>query len=67
MYYVEGFTLPFEEDETHEFKGHRNIAVEELPMRRGGNIPGTDRRSRRAVSRYACMYRPFIAHYLDAH
>ncbi|KAL5467452.1 hypothetical protein EMCRGX_G031677 [Ephydatia muelleri] len=51
MYYVEGLTLPFEEDETHEFKGHRNIAVEELPTRRGGYIPGTNRRSRRAVSR----------------
>ena len=51
MYYVEGITLPFQEDETHEFKGHRIIAVEELPTKRGGNIPGTERRSHRAASR----------------
>ncbi|XP_044175611.1 uncharacterized protein LOC114965074 isoform X1 [Acropora millepora] len=48
-FYVVDSVVPFEEDATHEFKGHRNIAVEELPSR--CYFPGTDRRSRKAVSR----------------
>ncbi|KAL9975322.1 hypothetical protein ACROYT_G012475 [Oculina patagonica] len=47
--YVKNSVVPFEEDSTHEFKGHRNISVEELPP--WCYIPGTDRRSRKAVSR----------------
>ena len=49
-YYVRNTVVPFEEDATHEFKGHRNLAVEELPP--WCFIPGTDRRSRRAASRF---------------
>ncbi|XP_028392118.1 uncharacterized protein LOC114516757 [Dendronephthya gigantea] len=48
-FYRQGTIVAFEEDATHEFKGHRNLAVEELPP--WCYIPGTDRRSRRAVSR----------------
>lgn len=48
-YYVMGEVLPFEEDSTHEFKGHCNICVEDLPP--WAFIKGTMRRSRRAVSR----------------
>lgn len=48
-FYVKNSVVPFEEDSTHEFKGHRNISVEELPP--WCYIPGTDRRSRKAVSR----------------
>ncbi|XP_037076878.1 uncharacterized protein LOC119098055 [Pollicipes pollicipes] len=29
--YTRGSVLPFEEDETREFKGHRNIAAEDIP------------------------------------
>ena len=43
--------LPFGEDSRHEFKGHRCLAVEELP--KWCFIPSTLRRSRKAVSRYA--------------
>lgn len=48
-FYVLDSVVPFEEDATHEFKGHRDIAVEELPS--WCYLPGTDRRSRKAVSR----------------
>ena len=48
--YLLGSVLPFGEDGTHEFKGHRNLAVEELPP--WCYVPGTNRRSRRAISRY---------------
>ena len=50
--------VPFEEDAKHEFKGHRNIAVEELPS--WCYLPGTDRRSRKAVSRYVYVQRSSI-------
>lgn len=30
-YYIQGSVVPFEEDSTNEFKGHRNLAVEEIP------------------------------------
>ena len=49
-YYVKDMVVSFEEDSQHEFKGHRNLAVEELPP--WCFIPGTDRRSRRGASRY---------------
>ena len=49
-FYVLNSVVPFEEDATHEFKGHRNITAEEVPP--WCYIPGTDRRSRKAVSRY---------------
>ncbi|XP_064398245.1 schlafen-like protein 2 [Halichondria panicea] len=49
MSYKLGSVLPLEEDSLHEFKGHRNLAVEELP--RWAFIPGTNRRSRTPVSR----------------
>ena len=50
-FYTKNSVVPFEEDATHEFKGHRNIAFEDIPP--WCWIPGTDRRSRKAVSRYA--------------
>ena len=46
-YYVRAETVPFEEDNTHEFKGHKNIAVEDVP-------PFTDssgKSTRKAISR----------------
>lgn len=49
QFYVLCSVVPFEEDATHEFKGHRNITAEEVPP--WCYIPGTDRRSRKAVSR----------------
>lgn len=48
-FYLKNSVTPFEEDSTHEFKGHRNISAEEVPP--WCYIPGTDRRSRKAVSR----------------
>ena len=47
--YAEGSKLSCVEDSTHEFKGHRNLAVEELP--KWCFVPGSLRRSRKAVSR----------------
>ena len=47
-FYVRHSRLPFGEDRTHEFKGHRNLANEEVPRRL--------LRSRRAVSRYPAMH-----------
>ena len=42
MYYVEEITSPFQEDETHEFKGHPSYSSRRVPTERGGNIPGTE-------------------------
>ncbi|KAL4234668.1 hypothetical protein ACF0H5_006309 [Mactra antiquata] len=50
-YYVRNHIVPFEEDFTHEFKGHRNICVEDLPPWTQANHEKSDRASRRAVSR----------------
>lgn len=41
--------VPFEEDEYHEFKGHRSLAIEELPP--WCYHPQSTRRSRKAASR----------------
>ena len=49
-FYVKNSMVDFEEDDTHEFKGHRNLSIEELPSR--CYFPGTERRSRKSVSRY---------------
>ena len=48
--YVLESVLPFGEDSRHEFKGHRYLSVEELP--KSSFIPGTLRRSKKAISRY---------------
>jgi len=48
-FYIKDTIVSFEEDETHEFKGHRNISVEEIPP--WCRIAGSNRRSRKAVSR----------------
>ena len=48
-FYLLDSVIPYDEDKTHEFKGHRNIVVEELPP--WCYFPGTERRSRKAVSR----------------
>jgi hypothetical protein len=49
-YYVRNEVLNIEEDHTHEFKGHRNISVYEIPpwcINADENI-----RTRNAISRY---------------
>ena len=48
-YYIRGETVPFEEDMVHEFKGHRNLAVEELPP--WTQESKTEKASRKAASR----------------
>ena len=48
-YYIRGETAPFEEDMFHEFKGHRNLCVEELPP--WTKESKTERASRQAISR----------------
>ncbi|XP_048254713.1 uncharacterized protein LOC124142586 isoform X1 [Haliotis rufescens] len=48
-YYRQGDVVAIEEDATHEFKGHRNLAIEELPP--WTKETKTSRASRRAVSR----------------
>ncbi|XP_078689696.1 schlafen-like protein 2 [Branchiostoma floridae x Branchiostoma belcheri] len=49
LFYVRDSVVDVEEDFNHEFKGHRNLAVEELPS--WCYQPGSERRSRRAISR----------------
>ena len=51
--YVLESVLPFGEDSRHEFKGHRCLSVEELP--KSSFIPGTLRRSKKAISRYVVV------------
>jgi hypothetical protein len=49
-YYVRGELVKFEEDQTHEFKGHRNISIREIPpwcVKEEENF-----RTRNAASRY---------------
>lgn len=49
-YYVKNEVLNIEEDQTHEFKGHRNISVYDIPpwcINADENI-----RTRNAISRY---------------
>jgi hypothetical protein len=49
-YYIRNGVVAFEEDQTHEFKGHRNISVEDVPpwcINTSDNI-----RTRNAISRY---------------
>lgn len=50
-YYIRDSVVPFEEDMYHEFKGHRNLSVEELPPWTKESSDGRERASRRAVSR----------------
>ncbi|KAF0294526.1 Schlafen-like protein 1 [Amphibalanus amphitrite] len=47
--YVRGSYMPFEEDETHEFKGHREIAPEDTPP--WAFRHPTESQSRKAISR----------------
>ncbi|XP_078608093.1 schlafen-like protein 2 [Branchiostoma floridae x Branchiostoma japonicum] len=49
LFYIRDSVVEVEEDFNHEFKGHRNLAVEELPS--WCYQPGSERRSRRAISR----------------
>ncbi|CAH1269551.1 Hypp4201 [Branchiostoma lanceolatum] len=49
LFYIRDSVVDVEEDFNHEFKGHRNLAVEELPS--WCYQPGSERRSRRAISR----------------
>lgn len=48
-YYERKSLVTLEEDEYHEFKGHRSIAVEELPP--WCFLPGSTKRSRKPASR----------------
>lgn len=48
-YYIRGSTLAIEEDMTHEFKGHRNLCVEELPS--WTQESKLEKASRKAISR----------------
>ncbi|XP_061197361.1 uncharacterized protein LOC133205542 [Saccostrea echinata] len=48
-YYIKDSVVPFEEDMYHEFKGHRNLAVEELPPWTKETLK--EKASRKAVSR----------------
>ncbi|XP_074645719.1 schlafen-like protein 2 [Tubulanus polymorphus] len=48
-YYVSNTVVPFEEDATHEFKGHKNFTSEEVPP--WAFQTGTDRPSRQPVSK----------------
>jgi len=48
-YYVCGSIVPFDEDVTHEFKGHKNLSEEEIPP--WTQIANTDRRTRGPVSK----------------
>ncbi|XP_046393463.1 uncharacterized protein LOC124161217 isoform X2 [Ischnura elegans] len=54
-YYVTGAVMNVEEDRTHEFKGHRNIAIEEIPP---WCIDATDkhRKTRNCISRNICGF-----------
>ena len=50
-YYVKESHVPFDEDATHEFKGHKNLGEEDLPpwiFIEGG---GRSRRTRGPISR----------------
>lgn len=48
-YYVRGSILSIEEDMTHEFKGHRNLCAEELPI--WAQETKLEKASRKAISR----------------
>ncbi|KAK6185162.1 hypothetical protein SNE40_007455 [Patella caerulea] len=48
-YYIRGSIVPFEEDAMHEFKGHRNLTIEELPP--WTQESKTEKSSRKSVSR----------------
>ncbi|XP_070574381.1 schlafen-like protein 2 [Ptychodera flava] len=53
-YYVRYAIVPFEEDFTHEFKGHRNLCREDVPQRCYN--PETGRSTRAPVSRALCAF-----------
>ncbi|KDR09683.1 uncharacterized protein LOC110838558 [Zootermopsis nevadensis] len=53
-YYRRGEVVGFEEDQTHEFKGHRNISIEEIPPWCINN--SDNNRTRNAVSRNLCGF-----------
>ncbi|XP_014681127.1 PREDICTED: uncharacterized protein LOC106821008 [Priapulus caudatus] len=46
-FYVKNTKVPFEEDHFHEFKGHRNLCVEDLPH---WCYTSSDKRSRKPIS-----------------
>ncbi|XP_060081569.1 uncharacterized protein LOC132560884 [Ylistrum balloti] len=56
LYYKNGSLMPCEEDAFHEFKGHRDISVEDLPPWTQERTSNTDKASRRAVSRALNAY-----------
>jgi hypothetical protein len=46
--YIRGELVGIEEDQTHEFKGHRNISIDEIPPW----CISDNNRTRNAISRY---------------
>ena len=50
-YYILNNKVSFEEDGTHEFKGHKNISVEEIPAWRIVDASGCEKQTRTSVSR----------------
>ncbi|XP_077861506.1 schlafen-like protein 2 [Saccoglossus kowalevskii] len=55
-YYVRHSVVPFEEDVTHEFKGHRTLCIEDLPEWSSINRGDRERRSRQSISRTICAF-----------
>ena len=52
QYYILGGNIPWEEDETHEFKGHRTLSVEELDPR----LEDSGKPSRGTISKALCGF-----------
>ncbi|KAG1655440.1 hypothetical protein GQR58_024527 [Nymphon striatum] len=55
-YYIMDSLMPFEEDEIHEFKGHRTICAEDLALKHKGNAANRFHRTRCAISRTICGF-----------
>jgi len=53
-YYVKFEKVPFEEDQYHEFKGHRNLSKEELP--KWTQETKFEKGSRKSISRNLCGF-----------
>jgi len=54
-YYVMGRKLGFDEDETHEFKGHLNFTKNQIPLH--AHDPVYDRPSRQPISKWVSVFK----------
>nr|XP_053652020.1 uncharacterized protein LOC128702034 [Cherax quadricarinatus] len=63
-YYVLGQTISHEEDLLHEFKGHRNISIHDIPSHALASA-GAKERTRNAVSVYVSVLH-YVLHHLFA-